>query len=72
MKNFVEVFDKVQECCQQMVDAGELTDVAFRLWIKSLKPVKLDGNEAYFNVQSEFQRDVILKNYEKIIQKAFM
>ena len=72
MKNFVEVFDKVQECCQQMVDAGELTDVAFRLWIKSLKPVKLAGNEAYFNVQSEFQRDVILKNYEKIIQKAFM
>lgn len=72
MKSFVEVFDKVQEYCLQKVERNELTDVAYRLWIKSLQPVKLDGNIAYFNVQSEFQRDVILKNYQKIINEAFM
>lgn len=72
MKSFVEVFDKVQEYCLHKVERNELTDVAYRLWIKSLQPVKLDGMIAYFNVQSDFQRDVILKNYQKIINEAFM
>ena len=72
MKSFVEVFDKVKEYCAKKVEAGKLTDVAYRLWILNLKPVKLDGNEAVFNVQSEFQKDVILKNYEKILKEAFM
>lgn len=71
MKSFVEVFDKVQEYCLRKVEKGELTDVAFRLWIKSLTPVKLDGNTACFNVQSDFQRDVILKNHEKLLKEAF-
>lgn len=71
MKSFVEVFDKVQEYCCKKIERGELTDVAYRLWIKALEPVKLDGNEAYFNVQSEFQRDIILKNYSEVLNEAF-
>ena len=71
MKSFVEVFDKVLEYFQQKVDRGELAEVAFKLWIKTLEPVSLDGNVAVFKVQSEFQKGIILKNYEKLLIDAF-
>ena len=70
MKSFVEVFDKVQEYCMEKIERGELTDVAYRLWIRSLKPVKLDGNVACFTVPSEFQANIIIKNYTDIIKEA--
>lgn len=70
MKSFVEVFDKVQEYCMEKIRRGELTDVAYRLWIKSLKPWKLDGNVACFTVPSEFQANIITKNYSSIIKEA--
>ena len=72
MKSFVEVFERVEEYCLQKVERGELTDVAYKLWIKSLQPIRLDGMTACFSVQSEFQRDVIMKNYQKILVEAFM
>ncbi len=71
MKSFVEVFDKVLEYFQQKVEKGELAEVAFKLWIKTLQPVDLDGNIAVFNVQSDFQKGIILKNYKKILTEAF-
>ena len=72
MKSFVEVFDKVQDYCHKKIERGELTDIAFRLWIKSLQPLKLEGNKAVFNVQSEFQKGIILQNYESILKEAFL
>ncbi len=72
MNSFVEVFDEVQGYCKQKVANGELTDVAYRLWIETLKPVKLDGQAAYLCVKSDFQRDTTLKNYEKLLVEAFM
>ena len=72
MKSFVEVFDKVQDYCHCKIERGELTDIAFRLWIKSLQPLRLEGNKAVFNVQSEFQKGIILQNYESILKEAFL
>ena len=72
MNSFVEVFDKVLDYFQSKVNNGELTDVAFNLWIKTLKPLNLDENVAYFNVQSEFQKGIILKNYSTMLSDAFI
>ncbi len=72
MNSFVEVFDKVLDYFQLKVNNGELTDVAFNLWIKTLKPLSLNENVAYFNVQSEFQKGIILKNYSKMLSDAFI
>ncbi len=72
MNSFVEVFDEVQEYCKKKVAGGELTDVAYRLWIETLRPVKLDGQVAYLCVKSEFQRDTTMKNYGKLLTEAFM
>lgn len=52
------------------IERGELTDAAYRLWIETLKPVNLDGTVAYFTVPSEFQANVIIKNYTSILKEA--
>jgi len=72
MKSFSEVFDKVLEYIRQKVANGELTSVAFDMWINSMKPDRLEDNIAYFTVQSKFQQGIIMKNYEKIIKEAFL
>ena len=70
MKSFLEVFNRVQDYCMEKIERGELTDAAYRLWIESLKPVNLDGTVAYFTVPSDFQANVIIKNYTGILKEA--
>lgn len=70
MKSFDEVFQNVQEYCLEKIKNGELTDTAYRLWINTLQPVKLDENVACFTVQSDFQANIIKKNYTPIIKAA--
>ena len=70
MKSFLEVFNRVQDHCMKKIERGELTDAAYRLWIETLKPVNLDGTVAYFTVPSEFQANVIIKNYTGILKEA--
>ncbi len=57
----------VKSYCLESANIGE---VAFKLWIKPLEPVKLEDNIAYFTVKSPFQKDIILKNYEKLLLTA--
>ncbi len=70
MKSFDEVFQNVQEYCLEKIKNGELTDTAYRLWINTLQPVKMDENVACFTVPSEFQANIIKKNYTPIIKAA--
>ena len=70
MRSFLEVFNRVQDYCIKKIERGELTDAAYRLWIESLKPVNLDGTVAYFTVPSDFQANVIIKNYTGILKEA--
>ena len=72
MKSFSEVFDKVLEYIHRLVVNEQLTNVAYDMWIRSMIPEKLDGNVACFTVQSEFQKGIILKNYEGILKEAFL
>ena len=72
MKSFAEVFDKVLEFVHEKVKCGELTAVAYDMWISSMKPDRLEGTKAYFFVQSEFQKGIILQNYEKLPKEAFL
>ena len=70
MKSFDDVFEKVQEYCMEKIERGELTLVAYNLWINSLKPVGLDENVAHFSVSSEFQANIIKNNYTRIVKEA--
>lgn len=68
MNSFGEVFEMVKTYCLEVANVG---DIAFKLWINPLEPVKLEDNVAYFTVKSSFQRNIITKNYEKILLAAF-
>lgn len=70
MNSFDEVFQNVQGYCLEKIKNGELSDTAYRLWIKTLQPVKLDENVACFTVPSEFQANIIKKNYTAILKDA--
>ena len=69
MTSFNEVFESVKDYCAKSGDIGE---TAHRLWIQTLEPLRLEGNTALFYVQSEFQKGIVLKNYEKILKEAFL
>ncbi|MGN1403575.1 MAG: chromosomal replication initiator protein DnaA [Ruminococcus sp.] len=69
MNSFDEVFTRVKQYC---LEEGDIPEVAVKLWIYALVPVRLDGTTALFSVQSEFQRDVILNNYESLLKEAFL
>ena len=68
MNSFDEVFEHVKRYC---LDEGQIPEVAVKLWIDALKPVDLSGTDAVFTVQSDFQRSVILSNYECLLKEAF-
>lgn len=68
MTSFNEVFESVKEYCTK---SGEIGETAHRLWIQTLQPLRLEGDAAVFYVQSEFQKGIVLKNYEKLLKDAF-
>ncbi len=68
MNSFEEVFNAVIEYCREV---GQIGDVAIKLWIKTITPVGLEGNTAVIQVDSEFQRGVVMANYEELLEKAF-
>jgi chromosomal replication initiator protein len=68
MNSFEDVFARVKEYC---LTEGGLSEVAVKLWIGSLKPVTLSGSVAAFTVQSDFQRNIVLQNYEELLKQAF-
>ncbi|MGN0592562.1 MAG: chromosomal replication initiator protein DnaA [Ruminococcus sp.] len=68
MNSFEDVFARVKEYC---LTKGGLSEVAVKLWIGSLHPIKLSGSVAAFSVQSDFQRNIVLQNYEELLKQAF-
>lgn len=68
MNSFDEVFAHVKQYC---LKEGKIPEVAVKLWIDTLTPVKLEGTTAYFTVQSDFQRSVTLSNYGDLLAEAF-
>lgn len=68
MNSFEEVFNFVIDYCREV---GEIGDVAIKLWIKTLRPLSLEGNKAVFIVDSDFQRGVVLANYGELLEQAF-
>ncbi len=68
MNSFEEVFNCIIDYCR---DVGDIGEVALKLWIKTLKPVSLDGSKAKFMIDSDFQRGVVISNYMQLLKDAF-
>ncbi|MGN0666232.1 MAG: chromosomal replication initiator protein DnaA [Huintestinicola sp.] len=72
MKSFDEVYNKVLDYLKEKIRNQELTQVAYDTWICKLSPIKLEDNIAYFNIQTEFQKKIILQNYENYLKEGFL
>ena len=68
MNSFEEVFDAVKAYCTK---EGKVGDTAKHLWLDTLKPARLEGNDAVLYCASDFQRSVVNNNYAHLLQEGF-
>ena len=61
MNSFDEVFEQTK---LYITKQGLINDIALRTWIDPLVPVKLDGQNAVFDVETEFQQGIINSTYK--------
>jgi chromosomal replication initiator protein len=50
-------------------DNGTLTPTAFKLWLSTLEPISIVGNEVTLQTNSKFSADLIIENYKDDIEK---
>lgn len=67
MNSFDEVFNQVKKYC---TEHDVITDVAMKTWIESMVPVGIEGSDAVFQVNTEFQQGVLLSNYKELLEDA--
>ena len=67
MNSFDEVFEQTK---LYITKQGLINDIALRTWIDPLVPVKLDGQNAVFDVETEFQQGIINSTYKDKLEKA--
>ena len=65
MDSFSEIFTLAKEYCR-----NELTEVAYDLWIKDIKPVSMSGSVATLYVRSEFKKNIIQEKYLDLLGRA--
>lgn len=67
METIKEAWSGVLDYLRAMPD---LSEVGFNTWISPLEPRSIEGDTMVFYVESGFQRQVILGQYEGKIKKA--
>ncbi|MDE5768063.1 MAG: chromosomal replication initiator protein DnaA [Oscillospiraceae bacterium] len=67
MNSLQEVFEQVKSYC---TEHELIAKVAMETWINTMIPISLDGNQAVFEVDTEFQQGIILTNYKKFLESA--
>ena len=68
MNSFEEVFGEVKH---YITDKGLINDIARKTWIDSLVPIGLEGQNAVFEIETEFQQGIINSTYKDKLEKAF-
>ena len=66
MESFAELFQLVLERCQ-----GNMSEVAFNLWLKDIVPLRLDDSTAYLRVNSDFKMGIVKEKYASILKSSF-
>ncbi len=66
MESFKDAWNLVSEYCK-----GQITKVAYELWITCIEPVSFEDGVANLRVSSSFQKDIIEKKYLSILTRAF-
>lgn len=71
MQSFSDVLNLVKDYFQEKVRRGELTETAYRCWIKNIEPGRFENNTAYLVVSSSFYRSILVDQYLSQLKEAF-
>ena len=66
MHSFSDVFEIVKEVCR-----GEMSEVAYNLWIDKLELTDMDSSTARLICSTEFMREIINEKYNALLTAAF-
>ena len=69
MNSFEEVFENVKNYC---LENNKIPEIGVTTWINAMKPIGLNGSDAIFSVQTEFQKNIVFSNFEAALSEAFM
>lgn len=68
MDSFTEIFQSVKDYCR---DSNQIPEVAYKLWINDIEPLRFDGNTAVLFVRASFKKNILEEKYLKLIANAF-
>lgn len=68
LNSFEEVFNCVKKYC---LTSGKIIESAYNIWIEPISAIELNGSKAILFVQSDFQKGIILQNFENILKDGF-
>lgn len=71
MQSFSDVLNLVKDYFQEKVRNNELTETAYRCWIKNIEPDRFENNTAYLTVSSSFYRGILIDQYLSQLKEAF-
>ncbi|MBR2284514.1 MAG: chromosomal replication initiator protein DnaA [Ruminococcus sp.] len=69
MNSFNEVFESVKQYCR---DNKKIPEIGLKTWIEPLKPVSLNSGKAVFSVPTEFQKNIVMTTFGRILSDAFL
>ncbi|MDD6278409.1 MAG: chromosomal replication initiator protein DnaA [Ruminococcus sp.] len=69
MNSFEEVFENVKKYC---LEHNTIPEIGVTTWINAMKPVELNGSNAVFSVQTDFQKNIVMSNFESQLSEAFL
>ena len=66
MDSFEELFSVVKEYCKT-----QMTEVAYKIWIKDIEAVSFDNDTVVLGVNSEFKKNIVTEKYKALLSKVF-
>ncbi|MDR0903186.1 MAG: chromosomal replication initiator protein DnaA, partial [Ruminococcus sp.] len=69
--NLDDLFNAVLDDFQNDIESGKVTQTAFKLWISTTEPVKMNGNEIFLQTSSSFSAELIIENYKDDFEDKF-
>ena len=66
MDSFEELFSVVKEYCKT-----QMTEVAYKIWIKDIEAVSFDNDSVVLGVSSEFKKNIVTEKYKSLLSKGF-
>jgi chromosomal replication initiator protein len=69
--NLDDLFLNVINEFEEDTKTGKVTSTAFKLWIRTLEPIKMSGNEITLQTSSSFSAELITENYKDDFEDKF-